>query len=85
MVHGSSSPSSRRQPNAENPAAALGLLHEVLRPASVRSLRMRARNAHWSAHGTKRSSRNTLWPRSRGPFCRGKAMRLPNPPCGNVS
>jgi hypothetical protein len=29
--------------------------------------------------------RNTLLCCCRGPFCRGKAIRFPNPPCGIVS
>ena len=52
----------RRQPNAENAAAPLGVLHDALRPARGRSCVRPARNAHWSAHGTRRSSRKTLLP-----------------------
>ena len=56
-----------------------------LRFCARQIFRTLARNAHWSAHGERSSSRKTLLPCPRGPFCNGRAIRLPNPPCGIVS
>ena len=84
MVHGSSSPSSWAQPNAENAPAALGLLHEVfdLRASDLADARQkRPLVGPW--HETL--VEEYAIPRSRGLFCSGNAMRLPNPPCGKVS
>ena len=84
-VHGSSSPSScggRRTPRTRPRRSASWTIPSTCARPILRTL---ARNAHWSAHGTRWSSRKTLLPCSRGLFCNGKAMRFPNPPCGIVS
>ena len=43
------------------------------------------KKAHWSSYGRSPSSTKTLLPFCRGPFCKGNAIRLPNPPAGMVS
>ena len=56
-----------------------------LRPARGRSCARSRETPTGRPTARSASSRKTLLPCSRGRFCSGSAIRLPNPPCGIVS
>jgi hypothetical protein len=81
-IEGRSSCGGRRTPKMRPRRSAASTIRSTcVRPI----LRTLARKAHWSVQGTKSLSRKTLLSCLRGPFCNGKAIRLPKPPCGIVS
>lgn len=87
LVHGAAASSSSIASTNRTPMTwPLRAALRAIASAVLGSMRgTEARNAHWSAWDTRRSSTKTLLPCCRGSCWSGSAMRLPKPPRGIVS